>query len=165
MREYTKNTNAGLVWVTDNGEIWYKNEKIQTKNGRKFLQIFYSDFTANSQKKVGIFAVHATGIDRMTYNKNSDAWHEYTENVDNFKLSAENITKIPVLKWNGNVLLGVGNQIVQWDGIIFQNKIKMSELTRIVGITAYGDYVHIYATDGETSYKAIYDPVNDDEQP
>lgn len=52
-----------------------------------------------------------------------------------------------------------------WDGVIFQKKIKFSDITRIVGMTAYGDYVHIYATDGESSYKAIYDPINDDEQP
>ncbi len=165
MQEYIKHENAGLVWVTDNGEIWYENQKIHTEPTRKYLQIFYDNYTENRIKKVWIFVMHETGIDRMEYSETENIFKNFSRDIDNFKIKANPDEKIPLLKWNGNIFLWIWNQIVSWDGVIFQNKIKLSELTKIVGLTAYGDYVHIYATDGETSYKAIYDPINDEEQP
>lgn len=166
MKEHTKHATAGMLVTTDAGEIFYKNEKILSKNGRKFLQVFFDGYTENNTKKLGIFIIHETGVDRMQYNKNADTFYGYEENISgSSNISASGVEKVPILRWNTNVLLGINNEIIEWDGIMFHKKIKMSDITRIVGMTAYGDYVHIYATDGETSYKAIYDPVNDDKNP
>lgn len=162
--EYIKKENIGFVFATDRWEIFYNNIKIATESDRVYKGVFYDHFTESKVKKKWIFLLHKTGIDRMEYDEANNTFINMTKNVDNFVLKAENVEKIPLLRSNGNVYMWVGNRIVAWDGVIFQNKIKLSDITRIVGLTAYGDYVHVYATDGENSYKAIYDPINDDDE-
>lgn len=167
MKEYVDKDTAGMVFVTNTGEIWYKWTLVHTEADRSYKQAFFWNFDENKMTMNAVFLVHNTGIDRVVYDSTNDVldFDKFSKNIDTLKLSAEKIDKIPVLRWNSNILLWVGNQIFFYDGIIWQKKLKLSSMTRIVGMTAYGDYVHIYATDGESSYKAIYDPVNDDEQP
>lgn len=124
-------------------------------------------YTENKVKKSGIFLIHNTGVDRYEYDKNTDTFINFTKNVDKFSLDkpSDDVKNFPILRVNNQVFIGWGNKIIVWDGVIFQKELNFSDITRIVGLSAYGDYVHIYATDGENSYKWIYDPVNDKKQP
>lgn len=167
LKEFIKKDNIGMIVATENGEIWYNNQKIHLETGRVYRQVFYDVYTENKVKKSGIFLIHNTGVDRYEYGKNTNTFINFTKNVDKFSLEApsEDTKNFPILRVNNQVFIGWGNKIIVWDGVIFQKELNFSDITRIVGLSAYGDYVHIYATDGENSYKWIYDPVNDKKQP
>jgi|GEM_PF-1305802 hypothetical protein len=167
LKEFIKKDNIGMIVATENGEIWYNNQKIHTETGRVYRQVFYDVYTAEKIKRSGIFLIHNTGIDRYEYDKNTNTFINFTKNVDKFSLEKPNddVKNFPILRVNNQVFIGWGNKIIVWDGVIFQKELNFSDITRIVGLSAYGDYVHIYATDGENSYKWIYDPVRDNKQP
>lgn len=162
--EFIKSGNVWMVFATDNGEIFYNNNKIQHDGWRVYRACFYDSYTENSVKKSWIFLLHNSWIDRMEYDAWANNFVAYKANVDGFNPEAT-AEKCPILRANANVFIGVGNRVIVWDGVIFQKKLKFSDITKVIWLTQYGDYVHIYATDGESSYKWIYDPINDEGNP
>ena len=134
LKEFIKKDNIGMIVATENGEIWYNNQKIHTEAGRVYRQVFYDVYTAEKIKRSGIFLIHNTGVDRYEYDKNTNTFINFTKNIDKFALTTpdENVKNFPILRVNNQVFIGWGNQIIVWDGIIFQKKLNFSEITRIV---------------------------------
>nr|DAP93274.1 MAG TPA: hypothetical protein [Caudoviricetes sp.] len=123
-----------MIVATENGEIWYNNQKIHAEAGRVYRQVFYDVYTAEKIKRSGIFLIHNTGVDRYEYDKNTNTFINFTKNIDKFALTTpdENVKNFPILRVNNQVFIGWGNQIIVWDGIIFQKKLNFSEITRII---------------------------------
>mgnify|MGYP001694112488 FL=1 len=134
LKEFIKKDNIGMIVATENGEIWYNNQKIHAEAGRVYRQVFYDVYTAEKIKRSGIFLIHNTGVDRYEYDKNTNTFINFTKNIDKFALTTpdENVKNFPILRVNNQVFIGWGNQIIVWDGIIFQKKLNFPEITRIV---------------------------------
>lgn len=108
MQEFIKKENAGFVFATLGGEIFYNNVKIHTENERKYRAVFYDTYTDNKVKKQGIFLVHNTGVDRYEYDKENNSFKNFSKNIDGFSLPTpnESVKNFPILRINNLVFIG-----------------------------------------------------------